>query len=258
MISEEAIRVVDAYAGSDDLTDAAFDSPTTDVIGKSPKSWVNVRSITFKAYGPASDPASLLYALQNGTIPAGTSEVVYDDEDWSLTPADEQQDPGPYMADFVEAAHAAGYKAVLAPAIDLTTAMACNKPTQPAWENYLYNCDIPKLAAQAGADVFDIQAQRFENDTSEGTGCSCYAWVVGRADAEAKAVDAGIEVLAGLSSDQDGVASSPQILYTDTVDTDSAVSGYWLNVAQQSSYCPDCVAGGDPQVLVGYLQLLDK
>ncbi len=50
--------------------------------------------------------------------------------------------------------------------------------------------------------------------------------------------------------------STGQTLYTDTLNTDGSADGYWLNVPEQGTACPNCVPGGAPQVAVSYLDLL--
>lgn len=255
MVRSTAVNLLDNYLGNGILAENAFDVPSTLETG-APHDWLSQDVQTFTAYGPATAPGSLLYALDNGKVPAGVSYLLYDDEAWSATPLAEQEDPAAYMSLFVDAAHAFGYQAILAPAVDLATAMPCYDAQDADWANYLTDCSIPLLAAASGTDVYEVQAQRFEDDTSPGSGCGCYAWFVDEAARQAAAADPLVEVLAGLASDHSGVVSTPQDLYADTVATEGQVDGYWLNVPSQSGACPTCTPGGAPQVAAAYLWLL--
>ena len=57
--------------------------------------------------------------IKQRAIPAGVRWVMYDNEQWSLTPADEQADPVRYEQLFGQLAHRHGYRVILAPAQDL-------------------------------------------------------------------------------------------------------------------------------------------
>jgi len=69
-------------------------------------------------------------------------------------------------------------------------------------------------------------------------------------------VVAGLDVRAGLSTNPSGHVSTGQTLFTDTLNTQGSVDGYWLNVPQRGTACPSCVPDGAPQVAVSYLHLL--
>jgi hypothetical protein len=255
LISRDAIRLIDTYLGNDTLTTSVFDTPTTVETGDPAAGWTSQKTVTFYAYGSSSTPHSFLYAIAKGLIPSGTTYVMYDDENWSMTPLDEQQDPAQYMADFVATAHDNGYQAIIAPSPDITTAMSCFDSAKPNWENYLGSCGIPALVAKANADIFEIQAQPYENVTGTGSNCGCYRWIVSDAVSEARAIDPQIGVVAGLSSDPEGQVTSGETLYTDTLHTQSLVSGYWLNLPQKGQECASCTSTGEPQVAAEYLTL---
>jgi hypothetical protein len=256
LISGKAISLIDGYVGNNSLTVGAFNVPTTLETGTVTTGWVSQRARTFDAYGPVTSTASFLYALANHTL-GNVSYVLYDNESWSMTPSNEQADPGTYMSDFVGTAHANGLKAILAPSLDLTTKMtSCDVSAKPSWENYLTNCDLPALVGAAAPDVYSIQAQSLQNDTSSSSNCGCYDWFVAQAAAEAQAVNPIGQVLGGLSTNPEGSTTSGATMYSDTTATMGAVSGYWLNVPEQSSSCPTCQPGGVPGVAVDYLALL--
>jgi hypothetical protein len=265
MVSSTSVRLINSFTGGTNLAKSAFDLPTTVETGLPASGWVTERTATFTAYGPATTSGSLLYALAHKRIAAGTKYLLYDNEDWSLTPRNERSDPSMYMIDFVEAAHAAGYKAILAPAIDLARSMTCYKTADDAAVNYVQNCSIPKLAGVAKPDIYEVQAQLYEADASLGVLCDCYDWLVLQSVLESRAAapigTLGLTVIAGLSTNQNGKVTTPQVLQEDTDNTTpanlaAAVNGYWLNVPEKSKACPSCVPGGAPQVAVGYLELL--
>lgn len=256
MISSRAIGLINSYTGGGALTTNAFDVPATDEIGSPARNWVAQRTTTYTFYGPASKSGSFLYALKHKTVPAGTSYVMLDMESWAKTPHSEQVTPKVYLREFVSAAHQHGYKAILAPSVNLTTGMTCNQTPDPAWRNYLADCSVPTIVAQARPDVYEIQSQRYEASTGTGTNCGCYQWFTTAAAGQARAVMAGLDVRAGLSTNPSGQVSTGQTLYTDTLNTQAAVDGYWLNVPQQGTSCPSCQPDGAPQVAVGYLRLL--
>jgi hypothetical protein len=256
MISSTAIGLIDGYTGSSTLSTNAFDVVSTIQIGTPPAGWVTARAATYTFYGPVSKKSSFLYALKHHLVPAGTAYVMLDMESWSLTPHPEQVTPKVYMEEFVGAAHKNGYKAVLAPSIDLTKGMTCYKSSDPAWMNYLSDCAVPGLVGAAAPDVYEVQSQSLEANTSANSNCGCFQWFVDQAVAQARAVVAGLDVRAGLSTNPSGHVSTGQTLYTDTLNTEAAADGYWLNVPQQGTACPNCVPGGAPQVAVQYLNLL--
>jgi hypothetical protein len=257
MISSHSIGLINGYTGSTELATATFDSASTLEIGAPARGWVTQRTATYTFYGPVSKTGSFLYALKHKTVPAGTTYVMLDMESWAATPHQEQVTPKVYMAEFAGAARKHGYQPVLAPSISLTTGMTCSKTTDTAWKNYLVNCRVPTIAAQAQPAVYEIQAQRYEAGTSTGTNCGCYQWFTREAAAQARAVTPGLDVRAGLSTNPSGHVSTGQTLFTDTLNTQDFVDGYWLNLPQQGTSCPSCVPDGAPQVAVSYLQLLN-
>ncbi len=257
IISAKAISLIDGYTGSNTLTTSAFDVPSTAEIGAPASGWVTQRTASYTLYGPVSESSSFLYAIKHDKVPGGTVYVMLDLESWALTPHPEQVTPKVYMREFVTTAQQHGYKAILAPSTNLTTGMTCRKTSDPAWKNYLVECHVPTIVAQAGPAVYEIQSQPYEAATSTtATNCGCFQWFVVQAAAQARTVVPGLDVRAGLSTNPSGQVSTGQTLYTDTLNTENHVNGYWLNVPQQGTSCPKCLPDGAPQVAVDYLQLL--
>ena len=256
IISSHAIGLINGYTGSTTLTTNAFDAPSTAEIGTPASGWVSKRTATYTFYGPVSKSSSFLYALKHDKVPKGTVYVMLDMESWALTPHPEQVTPKVYMREFVTTASNHGYQAILAPSIDLTKGMACNKTADPAWKNYLTDCSVPEIVADANPAMYEIQSQRYEADTSASSDCGCFTWFVSQAAAQSRKIVTDLKVRAGLSTNPSGHVSTGQTLYTDTLNTVGSVEGYWLNVPQQGTACPNCVPDGAPQVAVSYLELL--
>jgi hypothetical protein len=256
VVGRSAINLIDAFWGNDSLAVDAFDRPGTRVTYGRPAGWSSESTASFDAVGPVTFRGSFLYDLAHHLIPARTKAVLLDLEDWTLSPADEAREPAYFLDKFVAIAHHNGYEAIVAPGTDLTKVMRCYQPDEPTYLNYLDNCDLPQLVGQARPDIYEIQAQYLENNTSVHANCDCYAWFVDTAAAEARHVDPGLSVFATLASDPEGSVSTPQVLYTDTMHTRSAVAGYALNVPLQSKACPSCTPSGSPQVAADYLSML--
>jgi len=256
MVTSHAIALIDGYTGGTTLSTSAFNVASTAEIGRPANGWVSKRAATYTFYGPVSKSGSFLYALKHGTVPKGTVYAMLDMESWALTPHSQQVSPKVYLREFVTTAHKHGYQAILAPSLNLTKGMACARTADPVWKNYLTNCAVPTIVAQAKPDVYEIQSQQYEANTSAGSNCGCFAWFVDQAAGQAHKVRADLDVRAGLSTNPGGHVSTGQTLYTDTLNTTGFVDGYWLNVPDQGTTCPNCVPGGAPQVAVGYLNLL--
>jgi hypothetical protein len=238
MIARSAIGTINAYVGNSVLTSNAFDTASTLELGNVPTSWVAQKTTSYKSY------ATFQSAVDAGTVPAGTVYVLYDNENWSATPLIEQQNP-------------AKYEAILAPAQDLAKAMSCYESALTLFANYM-RCGIPQLSAQGAPDIFEIQSQSAEDRLS--TNCNSdptsYLCEVSAAVSQAHTVSPALPIWAGLATDHAGIVSTGQNLFTDTMNTEALVGGYWLNLPQKSTECPTCTLDGSPQVAVDYLHLL--
>lgn len=168
----------------------------------------------FKSY------ASLRTAIAQGTIPAGTHWVAYDNEAWTATPEREQRDPVGYETLFSNLAHSHGYKVILMPAQNLVPGFVRHAV---AWQQYL----ALGLASASGrlADIYEIQAQPYELATFRQAGY--FQDFVQQAAAQARAANPNVVVFAGLSTQR---VSNADNLAQDFAATRGLVSGYWLNI----------------------------
>lgn len=175
--------------------------------------------------------AALEDAISHGRLGAGIYGVLYDPEAWSFTPVTEKRDPVRAATAAAAVAHAHGLRLIVAPALNLTTVLG-PAGQQPRWRKFLSLHLISQLARVA--DVIELQAQSLERDTAT------YASFVRTATSQATAVNPGISVLAGLSTNPTGAPVDSQHLTAAIDATRSAVTGYWLNIPGPGARCPTC------------------
>jgi hypothetical protein len=175
--------------------------------------------------------------IRQGAIPASIRWVMYDNEQWSLTPAGEQADPVRYEQLFAELAHQHGYKVILAPAQDLVLVNDRNgfQDGSTSWQSYL-STGLATASARYG-DIYEIQAQRYEMSMYRSQ--HDYANFVAAAAAQARAANPDIVIYAGLSTQR--VSGAGQ-LFEDYLATRDLVEGYWLNIPQSAQPGPAAIA----------------
>jgi hypothetical protein len=194
-----------------------------------------------------ADENALRNAIVSHTLLPGTRAVVYDDEDWSLTPSDQQLHPAEYYRMAAVAAHRYGLLLIATPATDLVDALA---PGTPKGETYAEFLKLGIAAAAARyADAYEVQEQGAEMSLSK------YVQFVRAATAQASGAHPGVESLAGISTNPSGRAQTPSVLLHAVLATRSIVAGYWLNDPAQGTACPRCT-GPYPQVAVASLRKL--
>lgn len=181
--------------------------------------------------------AELKKMIRQGTIAPGIRWVMYDNEQWSLTPADEQADPVHYEQLFARLAHRQGYKVILAPAQDLVPGFDKNsfRGGKAVWPSYL-SMGLAAASARA-ADIYEIQAQPYEMSVYRSQ--HAYADFVAAAAAQARAANPGVVIYAGLSTQR--VSSAAQLLQ-DYETTRNLVDGYWLNIPRHDQPGPPGLA----------------
>jgi hypothetical protein len=172
-------------------------------------------------------------ALQLGSLGPEVKGVMYDYEKWSFTPLAQQQNPAPFVKQAADLVHAHGLLFLTAPAVDLVTVMAPGNRS-PQGDLYIQL----GLAADAAryADVFDIQAQRFERTTE------LYASFVRQAAAQARQANPKVVVLAGLSTQPSGQTVTADDILRAIAATRDIVDGYWFNIPAPSAFDPLCTA----------------
>jgi hypothetical protein len=178
--------------------------------------------------------AALQTALAGGGLPAGAKAILYDPEVWAYTPAAEQRDPVQAAAEAAELARSRGLGFIVAPAMNLTTALDPGG-TAPRWQTFLDLRIIGSMARVAG--TVELQAQSLERDPA------AYAAFVREAAAQARVANPQVTVLAGLSTNPPGAAVDGQQLTAAIQASRADVDGYWLNIPGSGPRCPTCHAG---------------
>jgi hypothetical protein len=196
-------------------------------------------TVTFTSY------ASMKSAFASGSVPRGTRAILYDNEDWPLTPVQEQKDPAKYEQLAAELVHAHHMMFVSTPATTLTDILAPG--VTPHYAAYL-KLHIAADAARY-ADVIDIQAQG-----SEAT-LSSFVPFIKAAAAQARQANRRVIVLAGLSTNPSGHKVTGADLIAAAQAVLPFVNGFWLNIPSAGTACPRCGVA-QPQVAVPLLRLL--
>jgi hypothetical protein len=182
-------------------------------------------------------------AVDGGGLPNGTSYVLYDNEHWSLTPADEQRQPATFAQQARALLHRHGLRLIFAPAVNLATVLAGVGANQK-YASYL-SLGLAADGARA-SDVFEIQAQ-------QAIGTPTFDTFVTAAAVQARAANPPAPILVGLSTNPVGRPVTASDLLSAYRSTRTQVSGYWLNVPGSNAQCPSC-GSAQPQVAVAFLQ----
>jgi hypothetical protein len=216
-----------------------FNSPRTLLIvrpqGNAPDSLVPLAT---KVQSFASF-ATMQAAIQDSTIEPGVKYVLYDNEAWAATPADEKAAPFTFAAQALALAHAHGLQLIFTPAANLSpvlnrTYTASNQlgSGRGKFSGYL---DL-NMAGQgaAASDIVEIQGQQAEDEPG-------FTSFVSQAAAQARAAAPNHLVLLGITTSIPGSGPVSAATLTGVVAaTRSLVDGYWLNVPGQSPQCPNC------------------
>ena len=173
---------------------------------------------------------ALNFALTHGRTSPRIKAVLYDNENWSLTPKYEQQNLAKYEALAEEAAHARGLMLISTPAVDLVSELDPGPGT--TFSKYL-QLGIAATSARY-SDVIDLQAQGSQLDPPK------YIQFVAAATAQARTANPNVVVLAGLSTNPRGAPIPLSNLVQIVDQTRSTLDGYWLNIPVPGPSCPYC------------------
>jgi hypothetical protein len=207
------------------LAERFFNNPCTFVFGSPSKSsvpqgWAGVTTAYFQSY------ADFQTAVSNKSIDPATKAVMYDNEPWTFTPANEQANPSHYTALFESLAHANGYLFIATPVGALITPQA-----------YL-------------ADVYEKQSQDQEASATN------FVSTLSTAASLARQGNSNVLVFGGISTNPSGKTVAPDQIYQSVIAAKGLVSGFWLNIPSPGVGCPKCVPP-DPQIAVDFLRLLE-
>ncbi|MDQ2872347.1 MAG: hypothetical protein M3R35_04365 [Candidatus Eremiobacteraeota bacterium] len=203
-----------------------------------PASWHTVPWLSYTSF------AQFQAAVASGTVPPNTRAVMYDCENWDFTPANEQADPVGYMRKFAALAHAHGYMVIGALGIDVMDVIA---PSNNKWTAFEQSGIAAKIAPLV--DFYHIQSQRLEQTLPQ------YVAFTQAIEQQVRAANPKAIITAGVTTNMNGAAATPQQIASAVEATSSIVSGYWLNVPSNNAYDP---SGGafNPAVASAALALL--
>lgn len=173
---------------------------------------------------------------------------MYDNEAWSLTPSTEQKNPAHYEQVFAQLAHAHGYMMMSAPAMNLVTLQPGYIASNGQWEQYV-SFGFPAFSARY-ADAYVVQSQGLE------TNLNSFTPMVTQAASQARNANPAVFVLAGLSTGPQGHNVTGEQLADAGGSTGGSVDGYWLNIPQQSAFCPECTPQPNTPAAVDYLHTI--
>lgn len=165
--------------------------------------------------------ALLAQTLARHGLPRAVRAVAYDNEDWSLTPADERLEPIHYYRLAARLARDHGLQFVATPGWvpgyhGIATRGARSRPTA---------ADIVPAIAPC-ANVVDIQAQEYRLESSPS---QYLAWVRPIATA-ARHANRDVIIVAGLSTNPLGGPVTSEQLVRVARTSQGVVQGWWLNV----------------------------
>ena len=140
--------------------------------------------------------AALKHAFAINAISAGTRAILYDNENWSLTPLPERAQPILYAARAEALVHRHHMKFVFTPASDLADAHVRSPGAGgSSYQRYLEQ-DLAGRGARV-SDVFEIQSQQIE-------GTSAFLPFATLATAQAKAANPDAMLLLGIGTNPGG------------------------------------------------------
>jgi len=219
------------------------DSRVFEVLRQGQRPLAGVSAAPVVTFGSA---VALEDAIRSSRLPRGIYGVLYDPEAWAFTPAPEQRNPVRAVTRAAAAAHAHGLRLIAAPALNLATVLSPDSG-EPRWRRFVDLNLVGRMAR--AADVIELQAQSLERGTAT------YVNFVRTATSQARAANASVEVLAGLSTNPPGVRVDSRRLTAAIQATRSIVEGYWLNIPGHGEQCPTCNAPS-PHIAIETLRAL--
>jgi hypothetical protein len=188
--------------------------------------------------------ATMLQAFDTGSVLPGVKGILYDNENWALTPENEKAAPVQYAAQAEALAHQHGMFLVFSPAVNLARLAAGQ--TGSKWTDFL----TQGLAASGArvTDVLDIQAQQAQGTVE-------FTTFAQQAVAQARAANPSARIVVGIGPDPGGRYIPASDVLAAYQAARPLVDGYWLNLPDGGKQCNGCGAP-EPAVSVGFLQSL--
>lgn len=189
--------------------------------GRPPANWNTLRMVSYASF------AQFQADVNSGAVQPSARAVMYDCENWVFTPSNEQADPAGYMRQFAALAHAHGYLVIAALGIDVESVLSPGSDKYSAFEQSGLATQIAPLV-----DFYHIQAQRLEPTLPQ------YVAFTQAIEQQVRAANPKAIITAGLTTNLNGVSTTPQQIADAVNATSSFVSGYWLNVPSANAYDP--------------------
>jgi len=170
--------------------------------------------------------------------------VIWDMENWSLTPVAEQQRPGFSTRRAMMLCRQHGLDFIPAPGMDLAPVVLAGNGTTDDVNGYC-TALLPHDSAILATRI-NMQVQRYDGTSST------YASALAQCAQQATAAHRSVAVMGGLSTCHGGIAITASQLHACYQATfgKNNVDGYWLNVVTWGNSCP----GGNAAAAIGLLQ----
>lgn len=173
--------------------------------------------------------------------------ILYDPEDWPMTPRNERIHPVASVCRAARIAHAYHKWLIATPAVDLLkTRSRGGFPHDRRFQAFERTGWIGAMARCA--DVVEIQAQGAEGNTS------LFKRFVVTEARQVRRANPHVLVLAGISTNPDGQHIRFEKLLRAVRAVRSVVDGFWLNIPAAGRYCPRC---GRPRPILA-LKLMQR
>ena len=166
--------------------------------------------------------------VRSGAIPDDVTLVMYDPEAWDKTPLHERLDPVRYIEEFCALARRAnGFLVAVTPHPNLVCVPGSRHAQEPgeSREDAYLRSGIVDVCA-AGADVYETQAQRLQNEPD------VYRAFVLETALLARSVNTNVRVLSGLST-HPGYPASAEMLEAAWRSVRDVVEGHYLSLAKR-------------------------
>jgi hypothetical protein len=165
--------------------------------------------------------------VRSGAIPDDVTLVMYDPEAWDKTPLHERLDPIRYVEEFCTLARANGFSVAVTPHPNLVCVPGSRHTQEPgeSREDAYLRSGIVGVCA-ANADVYETQAQRFQNEPD------VYRAFVLETALLARSVNANVRVLSGLST-HPGYPANAEMLEAAWSSVRDVVDGHYLSLAKR-------------------------
>ena len=256
IVADWAVAKMEAAGLSPSLVDYFFDNPQTYlIVTQHDHSAVDQQLAAATHVQRFTSFATMQQAFSSGTVTPGTKGILYDNEAWRFTPANEKAAPVSYAQRARALAHQHGMTFVFTPAVNLATLAASTGggtagSTGAAGKYGAYLSQDLAARAATASDVLEIQAQQAQATPEFDTFTS-------QAISQARAANKSALIYVGIGPGPNGrTISAAQILAAYQA-TRARVDGYWLNIPANNAQCPGC-GTAQPQVAVAFLQSLAR